>query len=320
VTLKEVYQALVARGLADDPRGEDGISRVLAATKKEYEDLSQEDRWEFDEDRLSHPFNDTRILTGDLQSEVNRVLAGIDIDTGELLLADRMATQNRPVDLVLAHHPVGRAWAEMADVMDMQADVWGHQGVPLSFGDAVIPKRKTEVRRRTHPANTERSVDAAKILGVALACCHTAADNCVNAFLQKRFDELDQERITLQNVISELKGVPEYTEAVRRGAGPEIVVGEAKHRAGRVMVDMTGGTEGPDQSIQRLAAAGVGTIVGMHMSEDHRKIAEEHHINVVLAGHYASDSLGMNLVLDELERSGVEVEVCSGLIRVSRVE
>src|SRR5680860_1645677 len=73
VTLKEVYQALVARGLADDPRGEDGISRVLAATKKEYEDLSQEDRWEFDEDRLSHPFNDTRILTGDLQSEVNRV-------------------------------------------------------------------------------------------------------------------------------------------------------------------------------------------------------------------------------------------------------
>src|SRR5660397_36319 len=274
VTLKEVYQALVARGLADDPRGEDGISRVLAATKKEYEDLSQEDRWEFDEDRLSHPFNDTRILTGDLQSEVNRVLAGIDIDTGELLLADRMATQNRPVDLVLA----------------------------------------------PHPANTERSVDAAKILGVALACCHTAADNCVNAFLQKRFDELDQERITLQNVISELKGVPEYTEAVRRGAGPEIVVGEAKHRAGRVMVDMTGGTEGPDQSIQRLAAAGVGTIVGMHMSEDHRKIAEEHHINVVLAGHYASDSLGMNLVLDELERSGVEVEVCSGLIRVSRVE
>src|SRR5660398_152631 len=97
VTLKEVYQALVARGLADDPRGEDGISRVLAATKKEYEDLSQEDHWEFDEDRLSHPFNDTRILTGDLQSEVNRVLAGIDIDTGELLLADRMATQNRPV-------------------------------------------------------------------------------------------------------------------------------------------------------------------------------------------------------------------------------
>src|SRR5680860_1886999 len=42
VTLKEVYQALVARGLADDPRGEDGISRVLAATKKEYEDLSQD--------------------------------------------------------------------------------------------------------------------------------------------------------------------------------------------------------------------------------------------------------------------------------------
>ena len=63
----------------------------------------------------------------------------------------------------------------------------------------------------------------------------------------------------------------------------------------------------------------MGTIVGMHIGEERRKKAQEFHLNVVIAGHMASDSLGMNLVLDEWARLGVEIVPCSGLIRVSRV-
>jgi hypothetical protein len=81
---------------------------------------------------------------------------------------------------------------------------------------------------------------------------------------------------------------------------------------------MTGGTSGPVESISKLAAAGVGTIVGMHMGEDHRKKAKEEHMNVVIAGHSSSDSLGMNLILDQFERRGVKIMSCSGFIRVSR--
>jgi folate-dependent phosphoribosylglycinamide formyltransferase PurN len=57
----------------------------------------------------------------------------------------------------------------------------------------------------------------------------------------------------------------------------------------------------------------------MHMGEEHRKIAKEEHINVVVAGHMASDSLGMNLVIDAIERNGVDVIACSGFTRVSRL-
>ena len=85
------------------------------------------------------------------------------------------------------------------------------------------------------------------------------------------------------------------------------------------MVDMTGGTSGPVESLGKLAAAGVGTIVGMHMGEEHRKRAKEENMNVVIAGHVSSDSLGMNLVIDQYERQGVQVIACSGFTRVSRV-
>jgi putative NIF3 family GTP cyclohydrolase 1 type 2 len=56
----------------------------------------------------------------------------------------------------------------------------------------------------------------------------------------------------------------------------------------------------------------------MHIPESHLEEARKHHMNVVIAGHVASDSLGMNLLADRLEERGVEVTPCSGFIRVRR--
>jgi len=58
----------------------------------------------------------------------------------------------------------------------------------------------------------------------------------------------------------------------------------------------------------------------MHMSEKHRKAADKAHINLVIAGHICSDSLGLNLFLDELAKKGIKIIPCSGLIRVERFE
>ena len=86
-----------------------------------------------------------------------------------------------------------------------------------------------------------------------------------------------------------------------------------------VNVKMNGGTSGPKEIYQHLAAAGIGTVVGMHFPESHLEEARKHHINMVISGHMSSDSLGINLIADEWEKKGVEVVPCSGLIRVSRV-
>jgi hypothetical protein len=58
----------------------------------------------------------------------------------------------------------------------------------------------------------------------------------------------------------------------------------------------------------------------MHIREEDRREAVKHYINIVIAGHIASDSLGMNLILDKLEERGVEIIPCSGLIRESRAK
>lgn len=316
--LADMYAAAVRVGSENDPRGEKGIARVLAEAKKEYGELPEERCWEFDTERLTNPFADTRILVGDPETDVRTVLVGIDMEVGEVLLADRLRETGRSVDLILAHHPDGRALADLEAVMSVQADIWRKQGVPITYGDAVMAERMGEIRRAFHPYNNDQAPAAARLLDIPFMCCHTPADNSVNAFLQERCDALDQDA-TVQDVLDLLKTIPEYRHAVTLGNGPVVYEGDKDRRAGRVMVDMTGGTSGPKEAIERLAVAGVGTIVGMHMGEDHRKRAAKAHMNVVIAGHMASDSLGVNIVVDEYARQGVEIIACSGYFRVARV-
>jgi putative NIF3 family GTP cyclohydrolase 1 type 2 len=315
--LQDMYETAVRSGIAADPRGEDGVRLLLERVRKNYESLPIEKRWEFDQESLTNPFVDTRILVGSPDTEVETVLIGIDIEVGEILLADTLRKRGRPVDLVLAHHPEGRALARLDEVMGVQADVWRNFGVSIAYGDAVLGERMDEIMRALHPRNSQQSIAAASLLELPFMCCHTPADNNVNKYLQEKCDDLGTDG-TVDELVDLLKGIPEYREAVLQGMGPVIFEGGGGHRTGRIMVDMTGGTSGPVDSISKLAAAGVGTILGMHMGEDHRKKAKEENVSVVIAGHSSSDSLGMNLIIDEYEREGVEVIACSGLTRVSR--
>jgi hypothetical protein len=315
--LQEMYDTAVLSGIAADPRGEDGVRLVLERARKDYENLPVGKRWEFDEETLNNPYADTRILNGSPDTDVKSILVGIDLEVGEVLLADTLRRQGKRVDLLLAHHPEGRALARLDGVMGLQADVWRNFGVSIAYGDAVMAERMEEIMRALHPRNNERTVTAARLLDFPFMCCHTPADNNVNTFLQKGCDELGTEG-TVDELLDFLKCIPEYREAVLQGMGPVIFEGCGSRRTGRIMLDMTGGTSGPVDSISKLAAAGVGTIVGMHMGEEHRKKAKEEKITVVIAGHVSSDSLGMNLIIDEYEREGVDVLACSGFTRVSR--
>lgn len=316
--IRDIYEIAVRKGIAADPRGEKGVKRELSKREKEYADLKESEKKDFDQETLRNPYSDTRVLYGDPDLDVDGVLAGIDIEVGEVLLADRLREKGKRIDLIISHHPEGKALAALYEVMHIQEDELHMLGVPINVAEGLMAKRIAEVERRFMPINHNRAVDAATLLGIPMMCVHTPADNLVQDYLTRYFGKNDPE--TVGDIVRLLKEIPEYRESMKRNAGPKIVVGSDKRRAGKIFVDMTGGTSGARESYEKLAVAGVGTIVGMHMGEDHRKEAEKHHINVVIAGHMASDSLGLNLFLDELEQRGVEIIPCSGLLRVSRVQ
>jgi len=299
-------------GIEADLRGKVKVKKYLARQKKKYQKLEAEKKKEFDQERLTNPYSDSRVLNQpkNPQKPIKKILVGIDIGVGELLLAKELGE----IDLIISHHPHGQALANLDDVMQLQAEVLAQYGVPINVAEGLLKPRISEVSRSISPANHNRVVDAAKILDFGFMCIHTPCDNLVADFLDKKIKKVQLEYIS--DVLKSLKEIPEYKKAIKIGAGPRLFAGDEENRSGNIAItEITGGTEGSPKIYEKMAQAGIGTIIGMHMSEEHKKEAEAAHINAIVAGHMSSDSIGLNLFLNQLAKKGIKIIPCAGLIR-----
>jgi len=313
MTVKDIYNLAIKMAVEADLRGKVTVEKILQRKKDKYQKLSSQEREGFDLDSLNDPYSDSRILQISEDKEIKKILVGIDIEPAEILMAKEIGG----IDLVISHHPLGKGLATLADVMDLQCDVLNLYGVPINIAEGLMREKISEVARGVNRVNHQRTVDAAKILGFNLICLHTACDNLAAKFLKDLVEKNKLSRI--EDLMNLLKTVPEYKEAIKIGAGPKIFVGSLENRCGKIAItEVTGGTEGSPKLWEKMAQVGIGTVIGMHVSEEHKKEAEAANINVVIAGHMSSDSLGVNLFLDELEKRGIEIVPCSGLIRVKR--
>lgn len=311
--VKDIYNLAIKMGIEADFRDNEEIKKLLLRKKEKYEKLSSQEKEEFDSESLENPYSDSRILHIADDKEIKKILVGIDIEPAEILLAKEIGG----IDLIISHHPIGKGLANLADVMELQCDVLNQYGVPINIAEGLMKEKISEVARGINKVNHQRTVDAAKILGFNLICLHTVCDNLAADFLKKKIENKNLPRI--EDLMKLLKEIPEYKEAIKIGAGPKIFVGSSENHCGKIaLVEITGGTEGSPKLYEKMAQSGIGTVVGMHISEEHKKEAEAANINAVIAGHISSDSLGVNLFLDELKKRRLEIIPCSGLIRISR--
>src|SRR3989339_194718 len=214
MNIQQIYELAVKLGIEHDLRGEARVRKILRKTKERYEKLSGEKKKEFDVESLHNPYSDSRVFI-DHGREVKKVLVGIDIQPAEILIAKELG-----VDLVIAHHPVGSALADLADVMHLEADVLAMYGVPINIAEGLTKERISEVARGVSAVNHYRTVDAAKIFKIA-------------------------KPETVGEIIEELKKIPEYQIAMTQKSGPTIFVGRSDNSAGKiVLTEITGGTEG----------------------------------------------------------------------------
>ncbi len=241
---------------------------------------------------------------------IKKVAIGVDMELAEMLLAEKLGA-----DLVITHHPSGGApRINLHKVMDNQINTMTKAGVPINKAQKALAEKKGQVERGLHVSNYDRAVSAAKLLKMPFMGVHTPADILAERTVQNLLDEKlkDQPKATLKDIIDALETKSEYQKTT---AKPVIRVGCEKDYAGKVVVTMAGGTGGGTNVIKSYFEAGVGTLVCMHMPEDVIKAVKDQNIgNIVVAGHMASDSVGINQFTDALEAKGIEIIRMSGLI------
>jgi len=312
MTTKQIFDLAINIGIKNDFRTKREINEFLKRKKEKYNALPKAEKKFFDKDELVNPYSDSKIHFAGGVKKIKKALVGIDLTMGGVILAKELG-----VDLIINHHPVGLGLARLDDVMDLQVEMLEKFGLPVNVAEKLLEKRIPEVARGINATNHYEAVDAAKLLKINLINLHTPADNCVAQFVTKKISQNKPRYV--KDIMKVLNSIEEYQEARKKGFGPCLFAGKENNRCGKVIVsEMTGGTEGSKEIYKVMANAGIGTVIGMHQSEAHRKAAEKAHINAIIAGHISSDSLGMNVILDELEKKGIKIIPFSGMIRFSR--
>lgn len=315
----DAYRMAIEAGISKDPRPQSEVRRVLDRAKEAYDNLPEDRKDLYDMERLWNPYTDSRFsaLSEEAKDiEADTMIWGIDIGPAEILLADRLKEKGRDISAVVAHHPIGTARTRFPEVMDVIPDIFHSAGMPINVAEGVVAPRREEVLRGVMGSNYNQGVDAAKLLGIPLFNVHCPADNMVQDHLTRLME--DSNPCRLKDVINALYTQPEVREAARYNSPPTIMVGSGESRCGKIMCKMTGGTSFSKESYEKLAEAGVGTVICMHFPDNHYDEARKYNINLVVSGHMSCDSIGVNLICDLWEKEGIKVLPCSGFTRYSR--
>jgi hypothetical protein len=316
--LRKLYDIAIAAAIDADPRSNEEIKKTLKRIEERHQKLEGREKDHADHEATKNPYLDSRILFGTGEEEIHSLIIGIDIETPELLLVHELRRKGKKIDAVMCHHPEGRALADLEKVMPVQIDVLAQCGISVTRAEGMLRPRMDRVWRSIHADNLFRTERAAELLNIPLFGCHTVSDNLVWQFMEK---EICRQKLgTVGEVMDAILEIPEFAEYARKGNPPIIVSGNKENRPGKVSAtEFTGGTNGPEELMKLQAEAGVGTILSMHVTEKTLEKAKEKHVNMIQCSHMASDTIGMNLLLDLLcKEEKLQTIDVAGFIRIKR--
>ncbi len=243
--------------------------------------------------------------------DLNRVLVGIDLDEAELLLAKQLG-----YDLAIAHHPAGgTAVVHYHRVLERHIEQMVAVGVSQERAGEAVADLIAERRALNGMRNYDRAPAVARMLGIAYMNVHTPLDEVGRARMAGCVANLPATA-----KVGELIGHLERSFGEFRNAltSIEAVVGDERNEIGRVVVAHGAGTNGGYPVAKAYFDHGVGTVIYIHCRpHDARRLAKEYKskkVNLIVTGHIASDSLGINPFVDELRRRGVDVTASLGVV------
>jgi putative NIF3 family GTP cyclohydrolase 1 type 2 len=243
-------------------------------------------------------------------SGMSKVMFGIDIAAGELLLAKHLGC-----DGVIAHHPAGgTSRRNFQQVLTRQIDFMVAHGVPPEEAREAAQPMILRATMAAHANNADHVPSVARLLGMPLMNMHLPLDELGRQIMVSTIDEhaasLDRAP-TVQDAIDALMTLPELANADTQIMVP---VGSIDNALGRLAVVHGAGTNGGARVAQAYFNNGVDTVLYIHCNGDEvSRLRDSGGGNLIVTGHIASDLIGINPYVAAIEQRGVEVVRMSGL-------
>jgi DNA-binding protein len=235
-------------------------------------------------------------------------LFGIDASVPELLLGKRLG-----YDLVIAHHPIGgTASINFFQVFKRHIKQMIDAGVPKVEAENAVKKKWEELDVEAHTRNYAHAVDAANLLKMPFMNIHTPLDEIGRKIMSEKINGRIRKDSTVQDVVHALEELPEFEKAVTE---IKIRLGKPENHAGKVVVSHGAETNGGYEVAKTYFKYGIGTVIYIHVSAvDLAKLKNDGVGNLIVTGHIASDSVGINPFLHKLEEKSIKVTTM-GVVR-----
>lgn len=237
--------------------------------------------------------------------EIKKVLFSIDAGGPEILLA-----KEGGYDLLIAHHPVGPAMLTFSKVVRRHLGFMLEKGVPRNEAEAAVRGLTARIDVRAHPSNYMHEVEFARRVKMPFMNIHLPIDQITRDFLLSAIGKSRAK--TVGGLIKNLSEILEFRKAM---TVIELRMGAPKNPLGNWVLLFAAGTNGGYPVAKAYYDHGVDTVIYLHIDYDELvKLRNECKGNLVILGHMAGDSIGINIFLKDLRRHGVRVDTI-GVVR-----
>jgi len=173
-------------------------------------------------------------------------------------------------DAVISHHPKGGfAAINFYQVFKKHIQQMVDAGVPKHEAEEAVRRKMKALEVEGHTRNYGHAVDVARFLKMPYLNVHTPLDELGRRIMAEKIKQVGKDA-TVGDVVSALKKLPEFAKTY------------FKH--------------------------GINTLIYIHISPaDLEKLKTDGVGNLIITGHIASDSVGINPFIKELENRGISV-------------
>ncbi|MCX6339494.1 MAG: hypothetical protein NTX71_06200 [Candidatus Aureabacteria bacterium] len=234
---------------------------------------------------------------------IKKLLFGIDVFNSDII-----AAKENGYDLVISHHPPNKTFtARFCNEIKDQVKLLVKAGVSQKHVAAIVEPIVDKFYNWNRDKNHNEVISLAAKLEMPLMNIHQPCDELGRRCLQAIPDRIGK-AATVGDLMSRFGQLREVQQS---GERIELVCGNLNDRIGETIVVHGVGTNGGHAVATALFEVGVDTVIYIHLlpyQKDERELlAKENKGNLILTGHYASDSIGANILIVKLEELGMEV-------------
>lgn len=242
-------------------------------------------------------------------TRISHVLLGIDVGAAELFMARQLGYH-----AVIAHHPAGYA-GPFWEVYRLHVQQMLAAGVRREVAEAAVADRITDFQAAAQRENYDHVASVARLLETPFLNIHSPLDEVGRRIMQQTVDSAvaANPAATVADLRDALLKLAPFAAARTE---MHLPLGEWQAQAGRVIVSHGAYTNGGYAVARAYFTHGVNTLCCIHFPREdaERLTAEGISGNLLVMGHIAGDSVGINPYVARLRADGLEVTTFSGVI------